>query len=71
MAKKFGLFTAGHARTLNQFDGDEMEQNGEYVYIFNYETPGDRNGRRTQVAAIRLDKGQHVKDITGTPLARP
>jgi hypothetical protein len=58
---KFGLFdaTKSKVRPLQEYEGDTMQQNGEYVYI--YEDPSPE--KRIQVAAIRLDKGQSVKKI--------
>ncbi len=56
----FGLFDSVHTKPLQQYEGDKMEHHGDYVYIFKKE--GRDRGR--QVAAISLDKGQSVKEIT-------
>lgn len=63
---KFALLAPG-GRPLGQYEGDYMKQTGEYVTIF--KRAKDPSFTDDQVAAIRLDKGQSVKDITGTPLA--
>ncbi len=61
---KFGLFGGNLQTPMQEYEGDKMEENGEYVYIYKEESEGG-NRRRHQVAAIRLDHGQSVKEVTG------
>lgn len=56
---KYGLFHAGADEPYQEFEGDSMIQNGEYVMIYKQAGARDR-----QVAAIRLDKGQCVKELS-------
>ncbi len=59
---KFGLFDAFHtAKPIQLFHADYMQQEGEYVKIFDKGTLGDNSP--DQVGALRLDKGQYVKQI--------
>ncbi len=58
---KFGLFNTSARQPSNEYDGDYMKQNGEYVTIFRRSPDPARLD--DQVAAIRLDKGQSVKEI--------
>jgi hypothetical protein len=58
---KFGLFNTGAAKPANEYEGDYMKQNGEYVTI--YRRSPNTSVLDDQVAAIRLDKGQSVKEI--------
>jgi hypothetical protein len=58
---KFGLFKTGALQPSNQYEGDYMKQQGEYVTIFRHSPDPARVD--DQVAAIRLDKGQSVKEI--------
>ncbi len=58
----FGLFNTGYKTPQNEFEGDYMKQNGEYVTIFRRST--NQSLLDTQVAAIRLDKGQSVVEIS-------
>jgi hypothetical protein len=58
---KFELQAAG-GRSLNTYQGDYMKQTGEYVTIFKRAT--NPSLADEQVAAIRLDKGQSVKQIS-------
>jgi len=58
---KFGLFNTGARAPSNEYDGDYMKQNGEYVTILRRaKNPSQADD---QVAAIQLDKGQSVKEI--------
>jgi hypothetical protein len=62
---KFGLFDAFNtAKPIQVFHANYMAQDGEYVRIFN------KGAHRThpggQVGALRLDKGQYVKQIVPT-----
>jgi hypothetical protein len=61
---KFGLFKTGAVVPSNEYEGDYMKQTGEYVTIFRRST--NPSLLDDQVAAIRLDKGQSVKEMTGT-----
>jgi hypothetical protein len=57
---KFGLFCGASPEPSQEYEGDYMKQNGEYVTVF-VRSQGSLTDR--QVAAIRLDKGQSVKEI--------
>jgi hypothetical protein len=60
----FGLYKMGRG-PFDRYEGDYMTQEGEYVKIFrNSNIPSKRD---EQVGAIRLDKGQSVKQITDKP----
>ena len=59
---KFGLFDTFQTTTpIQVFQADYMEQEGEYVKIFDGGTLGDNSP--DQVGALRLDKGQYLKHI--------
>jgi hypothetical protein len=58
---KFGLFNTDSGNPVQEYEGDYMKQNGEYVTIFNRNQ--NTSMADNQVAAIRLDKGQSVKQI--------
>ncbi len=59
---RFGLFAPmANTRPLQEYEGDLMIQDGEYVKIL--VTPKSENESGRQVAAIRLDKGQSVREI--------
>lgn len=57
---KFGLFDSMHQQPLQQYEGDRMSQDKEYVYIYQKSAA---TGREEQVAAIKLDAGYSVKKI--------
>jgi hypothetical protein len=57
---KFALFNQGEAQPLQTYEGDEMEQKGDHVYVYQFSKP-NREGIRTQVAAVKLGNGQSVK----------
>ena len=57
---KYGLFYATGQAPLQQYDGDQMIQQREYVMI--YKT-SEQNEPRRLVAAIRLDKNQSVREM--------
>jgi hypothetical protein len=60
---KFGLFKSGVPHAVDQYEGDRMIL---YVQIVN-----DRPGDNVEiVAAIRLNKGQSVKEISRRPSRR-
>ncbi|MGA2337301.1 MAG: hypothetical protein ABSG08_18170 [Terriglobales bacterium] len=63
MTHKYGLFVPDVKEPLQTFDGDSMAQDKEYVYIYRL---ASRAGmpKREQVAAIKLDAGQSVKEIS-------
>ena len=64
MAKKYGLFGGNLKDPMQTFEGDEMNQNAEYVYIYRREpNPRSSVDKRVQVAAIKLGDGQCVKEI--------
>jgi hypothetical protein len=58
---KFGLFSPPKTTPNQEFEGDYMKQDGEYVKIFKNST--NPSVVDEQVAAIRLDKAQTVKKI--------
>lgn len=59
MVAKFGLFMGALSSPSQEYEGDYMTQNGEYVTIW----IKDFNEGDQQVAAIRLDKNQSVKKL--------
>ncbi len=63
---KYGLFHPTGKRPLHVYEGDYMKQSGEYVAIFKRVSGSDPDN---QVAAIRLDQGYSVRDITGETFA--
>ena len=56
---KYGLFSANSDGPLQTYEGDRMDQNKEFVYIFK-KIP---TNKEKQVAAIKLADGQSVKEI--------
>jgi hypothetical protein len=58
---QFGLYEGASSLTMQDFEGDYMTQNGQFVQIF--ERASDPTRQDTQVAAIHLDKGQCVKKV--------
>jgi hypothetical protein len=62
MKNNYGLFGGNLEDPMQTYEGDEMVQSNEYVYIWRVETvSGTHKG--TQVAAIHLGPGQSVKEI--------
>ena len=66
---RFGLFNAGGSKPVGEYDGDNMAMDKEFVKIWKSGSvdlgtynPMNPNGRL--VAAVRLDKGQYVKEIS-------
>jgi hypothetical protein len=60
---KFGLFTGSSQKPDQEFEGDHMTQDKEFVKIYKHETSkGGMPGSRL-VVALRLDKNQHVREI--------
>ena len=59
---KFGWFMMGLDKPSNEYVGDYMRQEGEYVKIFRRSKDPARADE--QVVAIRLDKSQAVKEIS-------
>lgn len=57
---QFGLYKMDRG-PYGRYEGDYMTQNGEYVMIF--KRSNNQSVKDNQVAAIRLDKGQSVKEI--------
>jgi hypothetical protein len=57
---KYGRY-ASNGNLLQEYEGDSMAQNQEFVYI--YEKAKSPNEVGQQVAAIHLDAGQSVKVI--------
>jgi len=60
---RFGLFDSQGTKPAQEYEGDYMKQNGEYVMIFKYEVPGQKDSVHKQVAAIRLAASQSIKEI--------
>jgi hypothetical protein len=58
----FGQFMTGKLNAIHNFEGDYMLQDQEFVKIFR--KSNDPNIADTQVAAIRLDNGQSVKELS-------
>jgi hypothetical protein len=58
---KYGLYSGGNVFTDQEFEGDYMTQNGQYVMI--YRKSQNTSKTEEQVAAIHLDKGQSVKEV--------
>jgi hypothetical protein len=58
---KYGLFDGANAQPSQTFEGDTLQQNGEYVAIWTREP--NSTVLDEQVAAIRLEKGQSVRKI--------
>jgi hypothetical protein len=56
---KFGLFGGNVQQPFQTFEGDEMQQNGDHVYVYKRDSPSKRH----QVAAVKLADGQVVKEI--------
>jgi hypothetical protein len=64
MAKaKFEYFNSGADEALNEFEGDYMIQNGEYVSIWNETRSGKHNDNNEQVVALRLSPSQFVRKM--------
>lgn len=62
---KYGLFGGNVKDPMQTYEGDEMNQNAEYVYIYRREPSRTSNvDKRVQVAAIKLGDGQSVKEIS-------
>jgi hypothetical protein len=59
--QKFGLFDSTHKAPLQEYEGDYMTHQGEYVTIWAHPKNPQQTGR--QVAAIRLEKGFSVREI--------
>lgn len=60
---KFGLFGGNVAQPMQTYEGDKMAQNGDHVYIYRKEKTASGDMKQVQVAAIKLDVGQSVKEI--------
>jgi hypothetical protein len=62
---KYGLFGGNVEKPMQTYDGDVMDQDKEYVYIYKYEgtVAGGSVKRRRQVAAIKLGPGQSIKEM--------
>jgi hypothetical protein len=61
---RYGLFQPTSKSPLHVYEGDYMVQDGEYVQIF--KNPANEMSVGMQVAAIRLDKGQSVRELKQT-----
>jgi hypothetical protein len=64
---KFGLFASSIRRPQQVYEGDYMHQNGEYVTIYRKPRNDDETAR--EVAAVRLDRGQSVREIEASEAA--
>ena len=49
----------GNSDLINEFEGDEIEQDNEFVKIWRLKSEGGRE----QVASIRLGQGHWVQEI--------
>lgn len=58
---KFGLFNSSTVKPLQEYEGDYIQQDKQFVYIWEKAKSPDEVGQ--QVAAIHLDAGQSVKVI--------
>ena len=56
---KYGYFPVLGGREVAIFEGDQMEQDKQFVKIYK----NDPKGTQKLVAAIHLDKGQYIKEI--------
>jgi hypothetical protein len=56
---KYGLFSSIGEKPLQEYEGDSMTQDKQFVYIWKKTT--GQPGRGEQVAAIHLEAGQSVK----------
>jgi hypothetical protein len=59
---KYGWFSADGESAIQEYEGDEMQQEGEYVKIFRFGRTQSEPAKR-QVATIRLDKNQSVREM--------
>jgi hypothetical protein len=58
---KFGLFRGSSQVPSQQYEGDYMTQDGEFVKIFKKsDNPSDDD---RQVAALRLEQNQSVREL--------
>jgi hypothetical protein len=64
---KFGLLVPNIRRPQQVYEGDYMHRDGEYVTI--YKNPRNDGETAREVAAIRLDKGQSVREIEASEAA--
>jgi hypothetical protein len=59
---KYGLFQSGQRLPMQEFDGDYMTQDKQFVHIM--ERAKSANEVDQQVAALHLDAGQSIKKIS-------
>jgi len=59
---KYGWFKTSGAHPNVEYEGDYMQMEKEYVKIFKYSDDAGGTGRL--FAAIRLDKGEDVREIS-------
>jgi hypothetical protein len=59
---KYGWFSGVAKTPMQEFEGDYMQQDKDYVKIFKDSASGEMVGA-SQVAAIQLDKGQFVREL--------
>lgn len=57
----YGLFNGAGQSPIQQYEGDYMHHQGEYVTIYKNARSDDEADR--QVAAIRLDKNQSIREL--------
>jgi hypothetical protein len=63
---KYGWFKLQSLPPLVEYEADFMEMDKEYVRLYKHAEyqPGSMNVTAKLVAAIRLDKGQDVREIS-------
>jgi len=64
MAHKYGLFNGATEKPMQTFEGDSMSRNGDFVYVYRNERGTSGHQKQVQVAAVKLDGGQCVKELS-------
>lgn len=59
---KFGVFDPGRSNPSQEYDGDYMTRDAEYVTIMRRARPSDWDSTDKICASIRLAQGQSVKE---------
>lgn len=60
---RFGVFDPGKSKPSQEYDGDYMTRDGEYVTIMRRPRPSDWDNTDKICASIHLAPGQSVKEI--------
>jgi hypothetical protein len=58
---RFGFFTVVGARPAQEFEGDYLAMDKQFVQIYKVDPTGRTADK--MVAAVHLDKGQFIKEI--------